>query len=392
MALDVLRGAAQGIAGRALKRVAGNIRSGLFPDARGGSDFSDLAGLNTFSGKFKTKNLTFPIDVEAGVETGNHGHYIIFTAREQKNVKLSMAEKRAIANEGSNAMKKAAAQLGDVPTENVSSSAQFEINRRDVAKAEQKKRDAQAIRELNKALDQASTTVTSIRPATTRIATNITMYMPPTVQVSYNTNYTDTEIGAAANIAAQAYQDFQSGGKTGEIVGKALKKLGPEMSEGMVRMALGAADMIPGLQGAQEVIDIQRGFIKAPQMELAFKGITKRQFQYSFVMMPKSEMEAEQVEAIVKMFKAHMLPSMTDKDLGVRRLDIPSTFDIQYMYDNAENPHLHKISTCVLETMSVSYGGDRYKAFEGGRPVVTNLSLSFKEMDLITREKIEEGF
>ena len=65
MALDVLRGAAQGLAGRALKRVAGNIRSGLFPNARGGSDFSDLAGLNTISGKFKTKNLTFPIDVEA---------------------------------------------------------------------------------------------------------------------------------------------------------------------------------------------------------------------------------------------------------------------------------------------------------------------------------------
>ena len=192
------------------------------------------------------------------------------------------------------------------------------------------------------------------------------------------------------------YQDFQSGGKTGEIVGKALKKLGPEMSEGMVRMALGAADMIPGLQGAQEVIDIQRGFIKAPQMELAFKGITKRQFQYSFVMMPKSEMEAEQVEAIVKMFKAHMLPSMTDKDLGVRRLDIPSTFDIQYMYDNAENPHLHKISTCVLETMSVSYGGDRYKTFpgnsEGAPPVETQITLNFKEMELITRERVFEGF
>ena len=65
-------------------------------------------------------------------------------------------------------------------------------------------------------------------------------------------------------------------------------------------MALGAADMIPGLQGAQEVIDIQRGFIKAPQMELAFKGISKRQFQYNFTMMPKSEPEAEQIEAIVK--------------------------------------------------------------------------------------------
>ena len=42
MALDVLRGAAQGLAGRALKKVAGNIRSGLLGNERGGSDFSDF--------------------------------------------------------------------------------------------------------------------------------------------------------------------------------------------------------------------------------------------------------------------------------------------------------------------------------------------------------------
>ena len=43
--------------------------------------------------------------------------------------------------------------------------------------------------------------------------------------------------------------------------------------------------------------------------------------------------------------------------------------------------------------MNVSYGGDRYKAYEGGRPVVTNLTLNFKELDLITREKVlEQGF
>ena len=87
MALDVLRGAAQGITGRALKKSSRNIRSGLFPDARGGSDFSDLASLNTFSGKFKTKNLTFPMDVESRVETGNHGHYMIFFIN-QENKKM----------------------------------------------------------------------------------------------------------------------------------------------------------------------------------------------------------------------------------------------------------------------------------------------------------------
>ena len=386
MPLDALRGVAQGVAGRALKKVTGSIKAGLLGNKKGLSDMSDFAGLNTFGTKHKTKNYRFPIDVESGRETGNHGHYMMFFINEQKKPKLSFFERQAIANEGKLNLKKAQKQQGNVPEGNIVSGGppnmQFQNN-----KAGKKARELEEATRVVENLSKRANTITLKRPPTTRLDTAIALYMPPQVQVSYTSNYTDTEIGAAANIAAAAYQDFQSGGKTMDIVNKSLKKLGPELSDGMVRMALGAADMIPGLQGAQEVIDIQRGFIKAPQMELAFKGISKRQFQYNFTMMPKSEPEAEQIEAIVKTFKAHMLPSMTLGD--IRRLDIPSTFDIEYYYDNAVNPHLHKISTCVLETMSVSYGGDRYKAYDGGRPVVTNLSLSFKEMDLITREHIE---
>ena len=389
MPLDALRGVAQGVAGRALKKVTGSIKAGLLGNKKGLSDMSDFAGLNTFGTKHKTKNYRFPIDVESGRETGNHGHYMMFFINEQKKPKLSFFERQAIANEGKLNIKKAQKEQGNVPEGNIVSGGppnmQFQNN-----KAGKKARELEEATRVVENLSKRANTITLKRPPTTRLDTAIALYMPPQVQVSYTSNYTDTEIGAAANIAAAAYQDFQSGGKTMDIVNKSLKKLGPELSDGMVRMALGAADMIPGLQGAQEVIDIQRGFIKAPQMELAFKGISKRQFQYNFTMMPKSEPEAEQIEAIVKTFKAHMLPSMTLGD--IRRLDIPSTFDIEYYYDNAVNPHLHKISTCVLETMSVSYGGDRYKAYDGGRPVVTSLSLSFKEMDLITREKIEEGF
>ena len=57
MALDVLRGAAQSITGRALKRVTGNIRSGLLSSIRGGSDGSSQALLNTFGNAFKTKHF-----------------------------------------------------------------------------------------------------------------------------------------------------------------------------------------------------------------------------------------------------------------------------------------------------------------------------------------------
>ena len=47
--------------------------------------------------------------------------------------------------------------------------------------------------------------------------------------------------------------------------------------------------------------------------------------------------------------------------------------------------------------MSVQYGGDRYKTFEavegeGAPPVETSITLNFKEMELITRERVFEGF
>ena len=53
--------------------------------------------------------------------------------------------------------------------------------------------------------------------------------------------------------------------------------------------------MIPGLEGVQEVVDIQRGFVKTPRLELAFKGIPKRAFQYNFTMIPKSAEEANEL-------------------------------------------------------------------------------------------------
>ena len=91
MAIDFLKGAAQGIAGRALRKVAGNIRGGLLgTNQRGGSNLSDTAGLDNT--KYNTKNFSFPIDVEGPPGTGNQGHYIMFQINLQTNSKLVFGE------------------------------------------------------------------------------------------------------------------------------------------------------------------------------------------------------------------------------------------------------------------------------------------------------------
>jgi hypothetical protein len=382
MAFNPLRGAAQGLASRALKKVAGNIRGGLLGITGRGSNLSDTVGLSNT--KYNTKNYSFPLDVEGPPGTGNQGHYVIFEINQQQRPKLSFLETETSA--GKKNIEKAAKQHKTQKTSHVAEGGGIFEASNDTQKRQEDEAQIEKYKKIS--------TVQVARRATTRLDTAIALYMPPSVSVSYNANYTDTEIGAAAAAGAQAYQDIIGGASLGSTVNKALKGLGPEVGDGMIRKALGAIDMIPGLEGAMEAVEMQRGFIKTPRLELAFKGIPKRSFQYDFKMIPKSAAEAEEIQKIIKTFKTNMLPEMVSG--MANRLTMPSTFEIKYMYNSSDNKYLHKISTCVLETMSVVYGGDRYKTFEansnGAPPVEVQITLSFKEMDLITREKADQGF
>ena len=76
------------------------------------------------------------------------------------------------------------------------------------------------------------------------------------------------------------------------------------------------------------------------------------------------------------MFRFYMSPSF-EGDIGTSRtMIVPATFDIKYMYAfGKENRFLNKISTCVLESCNVTYGGERVQFFrptvDGAPPVET---------------------
>ena len=248
-------------------------------------------------------------------------------------------------------------------------------------------------------ISQSRNTAIVERAPTTRLDTAIALYMPPTVNVTYASNYVDTEIGSAANLAGKIFDGADAAQGVANNITQAVNQLMDkeaigEFADFLRKMGLGAAGIIPGAQGARELYEMKQGSIMTNRMELAFKGLPKRSFQYTFKMIPKSEKEANEVRNIVNAFKINMLPEMVDS--STKRLRVPNTFDIKYMYVGQENEYLHKISTCVLENMNVTYGGDRYKTFEanaeGAPPVETTITLNFKEMEQITRERAREGF
>ena len=129
---------------------------------------------------------------------------------------------------------------------------------------------------------------------------------------------------------------------------------------------------IPSLSGAKEALEFQMGQVITDRMELAFKGVDRRKFQYTFKMMPRSKEEADEVRNIVNKFKFHMTPEMVDNNQRGRMMKFPDTFSIQYMYQGNENTYLNKVRECYLQGMDVSYGGDRYRTFEGNEEGVDN--------------------
>ena len=91
-----------------------------------------------------------------------------------------------------------------------------------------------------------------------------------------------------------------------------------------------------------------------------------------------------------------MVPEL--KGTNHRYMTLPSTFDIHYMYqtspdDARENDFYNKIATCVLEDCRVNYTpGDTVMSFESGAPTHITMTLKFMETEMLTKEKINQGF
>ena len=233
--------------------------------------------------------------------------------------------------------------------------------------------------------------------------------MPPSVSVSYGMNYADKEVGLMAETGAKALNTIlQNKEFSWDAISNTASKLGEQLGTGAwqaVKMAgIKAPDTVA--PGASTMIALERGAIITPRMEMMLEGVSRRSFSYTFIFIPKSVQEAKIVEDIIYTFKFHMHPEYFDAQLfgasvGVgREMTIPSTFDIAYMYQNGPNNFLNKISTCFLKTMDVQYGAERFTAYEptdgnfgsGPPPQRTQITLAFSELEIITKERIQEGY
>ena len=225
-------------------------------------------------------------------------------------------------------------------------------------------------------------TLTLKRAPTKRLSQAIALYMPSQLQMSQKAGYGEAEIGVAVANVMAGYDAVQSDASFNELAKRFIGQ-----GENIVKdMATGALDAVAA--GTKAARDINQGRIRNNRSEMVFEGIDRRSFAFTFRMLPTSPKEAQDIEDIITAFRYHAMPEIDGSDPTGRTMTVPSTFDIEYH----PNTHLHKISTSVLESVDIQYGGERPQFFTDDQPVETQLTLNFKELEIITKKRIAAGF
>ena len=207
-----------------------------------------------------------------------------------------------------------------------------------------------------------------------RIQSAIVLYMPPDISVTYGADYAGEDIGTVAR-QFDNFADFT---------------FTEEMTAFVRNNIAGAADTAaPGVVALRQAAT---GIAVNNRLELTFKAINQREFNYTFKFMPKNKEEADEIQNILYMFKYHMHPTIIgSSNSPVFR--VPSIFNIHYMYRGDENKYLNTQTDTVLQNMEVKYGeGDVFKTYRGNDngapPSVITMTLSFKELDIQDKRTI----
>ena len=252
----------------------------------------------------------------------------------------------------------------------------------------------------NKGGDFFGSGTTASVPA--NVSEMIRLYVPnstPAINQSNNWGRRDFEgeVGAARLNAIRAITnginniggegDFAGALKdAGDTVGSFTQDLldsgGPALKQIGTQIAGSLANLSPS-----QALAVSRGQVYNPNVELLYSSPVLRQFSFEFNFVPRSAIEAAQVNSIIKEFKIWSAPKADGNYLKV-----PDIWHISYG-NTTTAKYMNKFKPCAMQSFELqdNASSNAHYTFIDGVPVSTAIRMAFKEVDIITREDHENG-
>jgi hypothetical protein len=244
-----------------------------------------------------------------------------------------------------------------------------------------------------------------VSPPISNIVSVISLYMPDSLTASYNANYEEMSLTSDLGPLVTTLRAIGSSGVSNLV--ETIKGIGNNTSTdpNVIQAAVGGLQALgidtPGLDVANLGTLLQRasGYAINPQLQMVYRGTGLRTFDLSFTFTPKSSDESQNVNDIIQQFRFYSSPSLGQKTGGTVTqsttdsmfLIPPSIFNIQFYVKGIESKNLPKYGDCILESVQVNHAPNGFAVFdEDGSMVQTQLSLSFREMNILTRDNISD--
>ena len=323
----------------------------------------------------------FPKDV---FENDQLGHYMVFYVNEMKRSKFEYGGKTFVPQYDF-----------DEPTGlDVEGRRLDVINNRKLNTNSGRGEPNLAISERNR---RAKVGIDSKVQTTRRITDSIALYLPASVRDTTTAEYENMSTGLVGMFAGKGFDFFQ------DFVNKDYDAAAAEgtgaaadfMTEVAKRSGAAFVDALAGSDSSLALLNRGLGRADNPFMEVLFTTMGVREFTYNFNFAPRNSDETMEVQQIIQLFRFHMAPEM--QQANSRYLTLPSEFDIHYMFkgkdgQGRENDYFNRITTCVLVSVDVNYTPNGVRSFEDGSPTQIQMGLSFRETEILTKEKINAGY
>lgn len=125
-----------------------------------------------------------------------------------------------------------------------------------------------------------------------------------------------------------------------------------------------------------------------PGVQVLYKTTHLRTFEFAFLFAPRSENESKSMESIIKKIRKYSAP--LDEGVFYRA---PAEVEIEFHFNGKINPHIIKMKRQVVTYVDVNYAPHgTYSTFTNGHPVSCMLALKTREMEIIDRKDVEDGF
>lgn len=212
---------------------------------------------------------------------------------------------------------------------------------------------------------------------------SIVLYAPPSQQISTNFQWENKAASAGGGfLQASLAQKSLNNETISSLKNRAAQVAGAGLAS--TAGALTGA----GSEVGQQILGRQQGLAFNNHLTSFFQGVGFRSFSFNFMLAPRNPEESREIQKIVRLFKYAAAPAVVDGEYGLF-FQYPQVFNVSYHNEDQTQKYLQSALTDIVVDYSPA---GQNTTFYDKYPAAVSLTLTFTELAIINKDRVDEGY